>query len=464
MLLYNTQTRKKEEFIPLIPGKVSLYACGPTVYNYFHIGNARAFIFFDVVHRYFEYCGMDVTYVQNITDIDDKIIAQAIQENSSFRDIAAKYTKAFFQDCDALGIKAPTHQPLATDVMEAIIACIDTMVQKGFAYESNGDVYFDTASLPSYGSLSGKKTDDQLAGARVAENSNKRNPSDFTLWKQSKPGEPVWQSPWGDGRPGWHTECVVMSQKYLGESFDIHGGGIDLVFPHHENELAQAVALTGKPLANYWMHNGFLNIEGEKMSKSLNNFFTARDILKEYDSEAIRFFFLSKHYRSPIDFNRDLVVEANKAVSNFYSALRSVDYLSVTPVSAQQDDIELSALESDFTEAMDDDFNTAKAIAVLFELSKRAKNNSHNMEKRIAAAVLLVRLGSVLGFFRNIEDRLAEKVHDLSSDLIEQLIIYRREARDRKDWAMSDRIRDDLAKLGIELKDTPQGCTWNLKE
>lgn len=463
-MLYNTQSRRKEEFIPQIPGKVSMYACGPTVYNYFHIGNARAFIFFDVVHRYFQYLGMDVTYVQNVTDIDDKIIAQAIQENSSFRDIAAKYTQAFFQDCAALGIKSPTHQPLATEVMDEIISAIDSMVKKGYAYESNGDVYFDTASLESYGSLSGKKTEEQMVGARVAENSNKRNPSDFTLWKQSKPGEPVWQSPWGEGRPGWHTECVVMSQKYLGDSFDIHGGGIDLVFPHHENELAQAVALTGKPLANYWMHNGFLNIEGEKMSKSLNNFFTARDILKEYDSEAIRFFFLSKHYRSPIDFNRDLVVEAHKAVSNFYAALKSVDYLNVTANQTLPEDLELSKLEAEFSEAMDDDFNTAKAIAVLFELSKRTKNTATSMDKRIAAATILVRLGTVLGFFQNIGQRLSEKVHDLSSDLIEQLIIYRREARERKDWAMSDRIRDDLAKLGIELKDTPQGCTWNIKE
>ncbi len=467
MFLYNTKTRKKEEFIPIKPGKVSIYACGPTVYNYFHIGNARAFVFFDVVHRYFEFRGMDVTYVQNITDIDDKIIAQAMEEEISFSEVAAKYTLAFHQDCAALGIKPPTVQPLATHVMPEIIACIADLVSKGNAYEANGDVYFDTASLTSYGSLSGKKTEEQMTGARVAENLFKKNPTDFTLWKKSKPGEPVWQSPWGEGRPGWHTECVVMSQKYLGDTFDIHGGGIDLIFPHHENELAQAMALTGKPLANYWMHNGFLNIEGEKMSKSLKNFFTARDILSQYDAEAIRFFFLSKHYRSPIDFNRELIEESNKAVTNFYNALKSVDYLNSRDAIAPSDinaKQELQSMEDEFIASMEDDFNTAKAIAILFELSKRAKSSALDSSDRLAAATLLVRLGSVLGFFQNIEIRLKDRVQDISLQLVELILSYRREARERKDWAMSDRIRDDLAKLGIELKDTPQGCTWNLKE
>lgn len=463
MLIYNTQTRKKEEFIPLHPGKVSLYACGPTVYNYFHIGNARAFIFFDVVHRYFLYRGYDVTYVQNITDIDDKIIAQANEEGISFQDVADKYAKAFLQDCAELGIKKPTHQPRATEVMDEIIAYIDALVKHGFAYESNGDVYFDTSSHTEYGSLSGKKTEEQLAGARVAENMSKRNATDFTLWKKSKPGEPVWQSPWGEGRPGWHTECVVMSQKYLGESFDIHGGGIDLVFPHHENELAQAKALSGKPLANYWMHNGFLNIDGEKMSKSLKNFFTARDILAEYDAEAIRFFFLSKHYRSPIDFTRELIDESNRAVQNFYAALKSVDYLLHRADNLVLDD-ELLALEADFIKAMEDDFNTAKAIAVLFELSKISKSTTLDIALRINSALLLVKLGEVLGFFANIESRLSSKIADLSASLVELFITYRNKARLDKDWALSDLIRNDLAKLGIEIKDTPGGSTWSLKE
>ncbi|PKN74061.1 MAG: cysteine--tRNA ligase [Candidatus Cloacimonetes bacterium HGW-Cloacimonetes-3] len=467
MLLYNTKTRKKEEFIPIQPGKISIYACGPTVYNYFHIGNARAFVFFDVVHRYFQFKGMDVTYVQNITDIDDKIIAQAMEEEISFSEVAAKYTRAFYQDCAALGIKPPSVQPLATDVMPDIIAYIAELVSRDYAYEANGDVYFNTSSLTSYGSLSGKKTEEQMTGARVAENLYKKNPTDFTLWKKSKPGEPVWQSPWGEGRPGWHTECVVMSQKYLGETFDIHGGGIDLVFPHHENELAQAMAISGKPLANYWMHNGFLNIEGEKMSKSLKNFFTARDILEQYDAEAIRFFFLSKHYRSPIDFNRELIEESHRAVTNFYNALKSVDFLNNRDATVPFDGspkVELQSMEAEFIASMEDDFNTAKAIAVLFELSKRARNTSLDSSDRLAAAALLVRLGSVLGFFQNIETRLKERVQDLSSQLVELILSYRREARERKDWAMSDSLRDDLAKLGIELKDTPQGCTWNLKE
>jgi len=467
VLLYNTQTRKKEEFIPLVSGKVSLYACGPTVYNYFHIGNARAFIFFDVVRRYFEYAGYDVTYVQNITDIDDKIIAQAIEENISFKDVADKSAQAFLEDCAALGIKAPHQQPRATDVMDSIIAYIATLVAKGHAYEANGDVYFDTSSLPSYGSLSGKKTEEQLVGARIAENPYKRNPTDFTLWKHSKPGEPIWQSPWGEGRPGWHTECVVMSQKYLGESFDIHGGGIDLIFPHHENELAQAVAITGKPLANYWMHNGFLNIDGEKMSKSLKNFFTARDILQEYDPEAIRFFFLSKHYRSPIDFNRELMEESKRAVDNFYTALKELKYDDLNWHSANSSDMEqddCSTIQDDFDAAMDDDFNTAKAISVLFDLSKRSRNQALPATQRYKYAALLVKLGSVLGFFQNLESRLQERKPDKMDDLIDLIVAYRSDARSRKDWAMSDRIRDDLAKLGIELKDTPQGCTWSFKQ
>ena len=463
MLLYNTQTRKKEEFIPIKPGKVSLYACGPTVYNYFHIGNARPFIFFDVVQRYFTYRGFEVTYAQNITDIDDKIIAQANEEGVSFTEVADKYSTAFLQDCAALGIRRPTHQPRATEVMEEIIAYIDALVKHGYAYEANGDVYFDTASLASYGALSGKKTEEQLAGARVAENMLKRNPSDFTLWKKSKAGEPVWQSPWGEGRPGWHTECVVMSQKYLGESFDIHGGGIDLVFPHHENELAQATAISGKPLANYWMHNGFLNIDGEKMSKSLKNFFTARDILAEYDAEAIRFFFLSKHYRSPIDFTRELIEEADRAVHNLYSALKAVDYLAHRSEALEMDEV-LTGLESEFVAGMDDDFNTAKAIAVLFELAKRARNATLSYAERLSSALLMVKLGDILGFFSNVEAKLSRKIVDLSAELVELIISYRNKARESKDWAMSDQIRNDLGKLGIEVKDSPGGSTWSMKE
>lgn len=462
MQIYNTATNQKEEFRPIAPGKVSMYACGPTVYNYFHIGNARAFLFFDVVRRYFVYQGYEVNYTQNITDIDDKIIAQSIEEGIPFTAVSEKYIKAFYQDCQSLGLKTPTHQPKASEVMEKVIELINSLQEKGHAYEVDGDVYFDTASLPSYGSLSGKKIEDQLTGARVAENTSKRNPSDFTLWKRSKPGEPVWVSPWGEGRPGWHTECVVMGRMYLGETFDIHGGGIDLVFPHHENELAQAVALTGKPLAHYWIHNGFLNIEGEKMSKSLNNFFTARDILSEHTPDAIRFFFLSKHYRSPIDFNREIIQESERAMKNLLDALRSADYQNIPPTL----DPELlhSTSQQEFIRAMDDDFNTAKALAVLFDLAHQARNRNTDITHRQSAAAMLLRLGGVLGFFQNIPVEDATQLPNLSKQLIEIIIALRQEARDRKDWNLSDRIRDDLAKLGIELKDSREGCSWAIKE
>lgn len=455
-------TRRKEEFVPLEPGKLRLYACGPTVYNYFHIGNARAFMFFDIVRRYFQYRGYEVTYVQNITDIDDRIIAQSIEEGIDFPQIGAKYTAAYSEDIAALGIHLPDHLPKATDFVPEMVDFITQLVVKGHAYEVNGDVYFDTASLPEYGKLSGKKTEDQMAGARVEENYQKRHSADFTLWKRSKPGEPFWQSPWGEGRPGWHTECVVMSRKYLGESFDIHGGGIDLSFPHHENELAQALAINGKPLAKYWMHNGFLNIDGEKMSKSLKNFFTARDILREYDAESVRLFFLSKHYRSPIDFDRDLIAEADRAVKKLYSALKSVDAEQLLLLSNADD--HTTPAEQEFRAAMDDDLNTAKALAVLFELAHKTRNATLPMEQRLFSAHCLVKLGRVLGFFHQLEHKLITQTGDLSKELIELIISYRREVRQNKDWTMSDRIRDDLAKLGIILKDAKDGCQWSIEE
>jgi len=460
MLLYNTAKRAKEEFVPITPGQVKMYVCGPTVYNYFHIGNARAFLTFDVLRRYFEFRGYKVDYVQNITDIEDKIIAQSLEEGVSYKEVADKYATAFLDDSAALGIRRPTHQPRATEVLPEIIAAIAALEKSGHAYEVNGDVYFNTASLPEYGQLSGKKTEEQLPGARVLENLQKRNPADFTLWKAGKPGEPVWNSPWGEGRPGWHTECVVMGQKYLGETFDIHGGGADLIFPHHENELAQALALTGKPLARYWMHNGFLNVDGDKMSKSLNNFFTARDILARHSAEAIRFFFLSKHYRSPIDFNREIIEESERAVKNFYAALRDIDYKSIS--SALDGSYESS--EQAFVEAMDDDLNTAKALAVLFDLVRHCKNGQLPRPQREQAALMLVRLGEVLGFFSDLSEKLNTALPDLSRQLVELLLTYRREARENKDWKLSDRIRDDLASLGVELRDTPSGCDWKIKD
>ncbi len=459
--IYNTLTRKKEEFTPLEAGKVKLYACGPTVYNYFHIGNARAFLTFDMVRRYLEYKGFEVTYVQNITDIEDKIIAQSIEEKQPFSVVAAKYANAFLEDTARLGLKQPHHQPKASEYVDKMIVFIGAQVENGFAYESGGDVYFEVGKLPQYGQLSGKKTEDQKAGARVEENELKRNPADFTLWKASKPGEPSWDSPWGKGRPGWHTECVVMSKDLLGLPFDIHGGGTDLMFPHHENELAQALAVTGKPLANYWMHNGFLNIEGEKMSKSLQNFFTAREILDVYDAEAIRFFFLSKHYRSPIDFNRELIEESDKAVKNFYSALSDLDWLNVDP-----DSIEVphafGKYTAEFTEAMDDDFNSARALAVLFELTTRIRSDAVPAAEKPPYAKVLVELGSVLGFFQNLPARLTKTISPELQKRIEYLVEQRNQARQNKDWAASDRLRDELIALGVELKDTKDGTVWKL--
>ncbi len=460
MKIYNSLTNKKEDFHPISEGKIKMYACGPTVYNYFHIGNARPFLFFDLVKRYFEYQKYDVTYVQNITDIDDKIINKANEENVSTDEIAKKFIKAFYDDTAKLGIRKPDHQPLATEYIQKMIDLISKLEKTGYAYEVEGDVYFSVSSFKDYGKLSGKKLEDLQAGARVEENSNKKSSFDFTLWKKAKSGEPKWDSPWGEGRPGWHTECVVMSQTLLGESFDIHGGGIDLIFPHHENEIAQGEAITGKPLANYWMHNGFLNIKGEKMSKSLGNFFTARDILKLYDSEAIRMFFLSKHYRSPIDFSEELIKESMKSVDNFYSTLKRFEYLKWnTEFSGEYFDDDF---KNNFDAAMDDDFNTAKAIAVLFDLNKKIKSDDILDDERKKLIVTLVNLGKVLGFFQNLNLKLKPEITDLSGQLIEVLIEIRNEARIAKNWELSDKIRDRLKKIGVELKDGKTGTDWNL--
>lgn len=458
MKIYNTLNNRKEEFVPLQPGQVKMYVCGPTVYNYFHIGNARPLIFFDVVRNYLKYTGMQVTMVRNITDIDDKLIEQSIREGLPVKEIAQKYIKAFYEDCQALEIAPADHHPHATDFIEEMIKLIKKLEEKEMAYSVNGDVYFDVNKAEAYGILSGKKLEDLQAGARVEANLQKHHSADFTLWKKAKTGEPNWESPWGNGRPGWHTECVVMSKKYLGDTFDIHGGGIDLVFPHHENELAQAKALNHKPLANYWMHNGYLNIEGEKMSKSLNNFFTARDILKKYSPEAIRFFFLSKHYRSPIDFNEQIINESEQAVKTLYSALEAVDYLSFQTeepaYSAEQ-----IALKNEFSAAMDDDFNTAKAISSLYKIAKKQLPQAQDKKNW---AHLLVELGSVLGFFQNIKQKLGKSLNGTSEQLIELLIKYRLQAKKDKNWQLADTIRNDLKQLGIKLKDSTSGTDWKI--
>jgi len=439
-----------------------MYVCGPTVYNYFHIGNARPFLFFDVVRRYFEYSGFEVSFAQNITDIDDKLIEQSIKEKIPVKTIAAKYIKAFFEDLETLEIGKVDHQPRATEFVGEMITLIRDLENNGFAYEANGDVYFSVNDFKDYGKLSGKKIDDLKVGARVEANDQKKNPADFTLWKKAKEGEPKWHSPWGEGRPGWHTECVVMSRKYLGDTFDIHGGGIDLIFPHHENEIAQAEATGGKKFVNYWVHNGYLNIEGEKMSKSLNNFFTARDILKKYKPEAIRFFFLSKHYRSSIDFNEEIVKESSKAVDGFYQALDQVEYLNFIDENIEYEDQQNDYI-TQFKEAMDDDFNTAKAIALLFEIVKKIKNPSGELASKKRFAKLLVELGSVLGFFHHLETKLQNNVSSIAEDLINLLIKYRLQFRKDKNWKMSDQIRDDLKKLGINLKDKVDGTDWEIE-
>ena len=464
MRIYNTMTRKKEEFIPIEPGKVKMYDCGPTVYNYFHIGNARNLLVFDVIRRYFQFKGFKVTYVQNITDIDDKIIAQSIAEDISTEEVTAKYITAFMEDLDKLDILKPDFQPKATQYIGKMIAFIRSLEEKGMAYESDGDVYFAVEKFKDYGKLSGRKLQDLRVGVRIEENTQKRSPFDFTLWKKAKPGEPKWQSPWGEGRPGWHTECVVMSRDLLGDTFDIHAGGNDLVFPHHENEIAQGETETGHPFVNYWLHNGFLNIEGEKMSKSAGNFFLARDILQKYSADAIRYFFLSKHYRSPIDFNEEIIKQSQSAVNNLYNTLKDIDYLNF------EDQPQYTALQeklkAQFIEVMDDDFNTARALAIIFEAAKETKNTDLCLSDRTAYARLIVELGGVLGFFRNLKEKLtkSENYSAKTAGLIDMLIKYRQEFKKTKNWEWADRIRNDLTDLNIKLKDTPDGTEWEIEE
>ncbi len=461
MKIFDTLAKKKREFVPQQEGKVKLYVCGPTVYNYFHIGNARPFLFFDVVRRYFLYQGYQVTFVQNLTDIDDKIIAQAQKEGVDISQINEKYIEAFQEDTRALNIMPADYNPKATEYIDKMIIFLQELENKGYAYQAGGDLYFQVSKFAEYGKLSGKKLEDLRAGARVEVNSAKKHPADFTLWKASKPDEPSWDSPWGAGRPGWHSECVVMSRDLLGESFDIHGGGIDLIFPHHENEIAQAEALSSKKFVGYWMHNGFLNIEGEKMSKSLNNFFTARDILKHYAADVIRLFFLSKHYRTSIDFNKKIMQESKVALDNFISALQSVDYLSYK---VEIDNCELLKEEvATFVIAMDDDFNTAKALAVLFGLAKLAKKQNNPLQIRQQAAATLVVLGKVLGFFSDLEEQLKKKaaqptIQGLEEQLLSLLLRYRTIAKQEKNWKLADKIRDDLQKLGLKVVDTQEGA------
>ena len=457
--VYNTLNKKKEEFIPLTPGEVKMYVCGPTVYNFFHIGNGRTFIVFDTIRRYFEYRGFKVDFVQNFTDIDDKMIKKANEEGTTVKKIGDTYIKEYYQDADALNIERATVNPRATEFIGEIIKFVKGLVDKGYAYEVDGDVYFSTKKFQGYGKLSGQNIEDLQSGARISVDERKKDPMDFAIWKAQKPGEPAWNSPWGMGRPGWHIECSCMAKKLLGETIDIHAGGSDLKFPHHENEIAQSEALTGEPFARYWLHSAFVNVNNEKMSKSLNNFFTAREILERYDADVIRFLMLSAHYRQQLNFSEDLLESAKASVERIYNAIGNLENLIDEVSREEMNEEEKAYLESlnkykeKYIEKMDDDFNTADAITAIFDLIKDTNTNitiDSSKELSQKALELIRELGAPLGMFqKSTKGNLEEE--------IEALIAKRQQARKDRDFALADKIRDELKDRGIVLEDTPQG-------
>ncbi|MDD7175697.1 MAG: cysteine--tRNA ligase [Clostridiales bacterium] len=460
MQIYNTQSRRKEEFVPITPGKVTIYACGPTVYNYIHIGNARPAIVFDTLRRYLEHKGYEVTFVQNFTDIDDKMIRRANEEGTTVKELGERFIKEYYTDADALGIERATVNPKATEHIPEIINLIQKLEAKGLAYAcDNGDVYYNTQAFASYGKLCGQNLDDLEAGARIDTDPNKRHPMDFALWKAQKPGEPAWDSPWGKGRPGWHIECSAMSMKYLGETIDIHCGGKDLVFPHHENEIAQSEGATGKPFVHYWMHNGFINVDNQKMSKSAGNFFTVRDISKEFDLEAVRMFMLGAQYRSPINFSREMIEQAKASLERLYTARDHYAFLLSNAKDGEMGEREKELLEKiqaareGFDTAMDDDLNTADAIGNMFELVRagNALLDEKSPKQAVQAVVdALAEMAKVCGI-------LSRKTDESGDEQVEALLKARAEARAAKNWAESDRLRDEITKLGYVLKDTKQG-------
>ncbi|AXU48379.1 cysteine--tRNA ligase [Clostridioides difficile] len=462
MKVYNTLTRAKEEFVPLEEGKVKMYVCGPTVYNYIHIGNARPFIIFDTLRRYLEYRGYDVTYVQNFTDVDDKIINRSHEEGISPEEVAAKYIKEYFVDCDGLGIKRATVHPQVTDNIQQIIEFIKELEDKGYAYAVNGDVYFDTNKFEGYGKLSGQKQEDLEAGVRIEVNDQKRHPMDFVLWKAKKEGEPGWDSPWGEGRPGWHIECSVMSKRYLGETIDIHAGGQDLTFPHHENEIAQSEARSGKTFSKYWMHNGYININDEKMSKSKGNFFTVRDISKLYDLEIVRFFMLSAHYRNPVNFSDEMLNQAKAGLERLYNTKEKLEFtlsnLVESPLTEKEIELvkELDNFRQKFIDAMDDDVNTADAVSVIFELAKLINSNVDENSSLEFAKKCLDEFNELTGVL-NIVNKKKDTVLDKD---IEELIQKRTDAKKNKEFQLADDIRQQLLDMGIVLEDTRQGVKW----
>jgi len=463
--IFNTLSNEKEEFVPLTEGQVRMYVCGVTVYDSAHLGHCRFLITFDVVYRYLRFLGFDVSYVRNFTDVDDKIIKRANDERASWEVIANRYIDEFNQDAIALGLLAPGIEPRATEHIPEMIEIINKLEQNGHAYRINGDVYYSVLSFVQYGKLSRKDIDELEAGARVEVDERKHSPLDFALWKSSKPGEPTWDSPWGPGRPGWHIECSAMSTKYLGQPFDIHGGGRDLIFPHHENEIAQSEAAAGQPLARYWLHNGFLNINQEKMSKSLGNFFTIREILGDFDAVALRHYFLSSHYRSPMDFSVDGLTEAARASDRIYETIERVDRLQRSNSAAEPD----RTLIERFRREMDDDFNTPRALALIFDEVRGLnrlldEKKSKGIEERCAALRLMCDTLGLLqpDYFERKKVRFLAK-SPIKQDEIEDFIRRRDQARQDKNWSEADRLRDELSQMGIVLEDTPKGTVWKVK-
>lgn len=460
MRIFNTMTRQKEEFIPNNPDEVKIYACGPTVYNYIHIGNARPLCVFDVLRRYLEYRGYNVKFVQNFTDVDDKIIKRANEEGITFEEVSKKYIEEFWTDANGLNFKKASVHPKATENIDEIINIIKTLEEKGYAYAVDGDVYFRTLKFKEYGKLSHQPIEDLQSGARIAIGEKKENPLDFALWKAAKEGEPYWDSPWGKGRPGWHIECSAMNKRFLGDTIDIHCGGQDLIFPHHENEIAQSECANGCTFSKYWMHNGYINVDNVKMSKSLGNFKTVREIANVYGYEVIRYFLISSHYRSPINYSLEIIEQCKSALERLYTCRESLDFALKNAKDIPDDKELIKKLTShreQFITAMDDDLNTADGVAAVFELVKDI--NTSILDKEVSknvcqtAAAVFDELCDVLGILYN------RKNNDVDSD-IEALIEERQQARANKDWATADRIRDELKAKGIILKDTPQGVTW----
>ena len=467
MKLYNTMTMKKEEFVPLELGKVKMYACGPTVYNFFHIGNSRPLIMFDVLRRYFEYKGYEVTFVQNFTDIDDKIINRANEEGITCTAVAEKYISEYLIDACGLGVREATFHPKATENIGEIIAMISQLVDKGFAYQNGADVYYRTANFPDYGKLSHQPLDELMAGARVDVTEVKENPMDFALWKGSKPGEPYWDSPWGHGRPGWHIECSAMARRYLGETIDIHCGGQDLIFPHHENEIAQSEGCSGRQFVRYWVHNGFISVDSKKMSKSLGNFFTVREAAEVYGYENIRMFMLMSHYRSPLNYSGDILIQSKNALDRLKTAKSTLEFIALNGSDAVNG-IEgefigsLSRYRERFVVAMDDDFNTADAVSVIFELVRESNGIAAGAgaSKLFAQAALEI-LGELCGV---LDVFYADKGEGSLDEEVEALIAARQAARKERNWAEADSIRYKLGEMGIVLEDTPQGVRWSRRD